>query len=76
VEEYIEKDNPPAAINTVLRVLDAIETLLEYPNIGRAGRVPSTRELVVNQTPFIVIYKVANNIIWVLRVLHGSQRWP
>jgi toxin ParE1/3/4 len=60
----------------VLRVLEAIEGLAEFPNVGRPGRVPGTRELVVSGTPFIAVYKVEANILWVARVLHGAQRWP
>lgn len=76
IHVFISQDNPDAAVSTVLRVLDAIEGLAQFPNIGRPGRVPGTRELVVNRTPFIVPYKVANNLVWVLRVLHASTRWP
>lgn len=70
------RDNPGAAINTVLRVLEAVEGLAEHPNIGRPGRVPGTRELVVSGTPYIAIYRVRTNTVWVLRVLHGARRWP
>ena len=76
IEAYIAEDNPKAAVRTVLRVLEAIEGLAEFPNVGRPGRVPGTRELVVSGTPFIAVYKVEANILWVARVLHGAQRWP
>ena len=76
IEAYIAEDNPSAAVRTVLRVLEAIEGLAEFPNVGRPGRVPGTRELVVSGTPFIAVYKVEANILWVARVLHGAQRWP
>ena len=76
VDDYIRRENPEAAVKTVLRVLDAIEALVEFPNVGRPGRVPGTRELVVSRTPFIVPYRVARNEIWVLRVLHASRCWP
>jgi plasmid stabilization system protein ParE len=46
------------------------------PEIGRRGRAPGTRELVISQTPFLVAYRVHNETIEVLRVLHGAQRWP
>jgi len=71
---FIGGDNPAAAVSTVLRVLDAIEGLVKFPNIGRPGRVPGTRELVVSGTPFIAIYRVDSNVLWVLRVLHGARR--
>lgn len=76
VHDYIQQENPDAATRTVLGILDAIEGLSEFPNIGRPGRVHGTRELVVNRTPFIVAYKVTNNVVWVLRVLHAARRWP
>lgn len=73
---FISQENPAAAVTTVLRVLDAVEALVAFPNIGRPGRVPGTRELVVSRTPFIAVYRVEANVLWVLRVLHGAQRWP
>lgn len=76
IEAHVARDNPGAAINTVLRVLEAVEGLAEHPNIGRPGRVPGTRELVVSGTPYIAIYRVRTNTVWVLRVLHGARRWP
>lgn len=76
IETFIGSDNPPAALRTVLGVLHAIEGLVDLPNLGRAGRVPGTRELVVSGTPFIAVYRVRAKVLWVLRVLHGARRWP
>jgi toxin ParE1/3/4 len=74
---YIAEDSPAAAQRIVLRILDNIETLLpDNPRIGRPGRVPGTRELVVPRTPFIVPYRVQGNTIQILRVYHGARRWP
>jgi toxin ParE1/3/4 len=47
-----------------------------YPNMGRSGRVPGTRELVVSETPFVVPYRVREDEVQVLSVLHGARRWP
>lgn len=76
VEAYIKQDNPQAARQTIHRVLDAIQYLVEFPAMGRPGRLPRTRELVVSGTPFIVIYQVRVNTLVVLRILHGARRWP
>ncbi len=76
IETYIAEENSDAAARTVLRVLEAVEGLLEFPSIGRPGRIPGTRELVESPTPFIVVYRVKSNILWVLRVIHGARRWP
>ena len=74
--EFVAADNPDAAAEMADRVLDATEGLLRYPNLGRAGRVRGTRELVVSGTPFVVVYRVRLDEIQVLRVLHHSRRWP
>jgi toxin ParE1/3/4 len=74
---YIAEDNPAAARRVALRVSQAVEeNLPANPRIGRPGRVPGTRELVVTGTPFIVPYRVRDRTIQVLRVYHGARRWP
>jgi toxin ParE1/3/4 len=76
IYEYIESDNLRAAV-----ILDKMfETragqLLDHLKIGRPGRVSGTRELVVTGTPYIVVYRIAQSYVIILRVLHGAQRWP
>ena len=76
VKDYITQDNPRAAQQIVQRIKDKISLLSEQPGIGRPGRVPNTRELVVDRTHFILPYRVRDNKIEILRVLHTSRRWP
>jgi toxin ParE1/3/4 len=74
---YIEQDDPAAARRVALHIVRNVETLL--PNnldMGRPGRVPGTRELVIPSTPFIVPYRVVGDTIQVLRIFHGARRWP
>jgi toxin ParE1/3/4 len=51
-------------------------TLAENPHIGRPGRVPGTREFVIDKTPYIVPYRVKDNALQILRIYHGARRWP
>lgn len=44
--------------------------------MGRFGELDGTHELVVTGTPFIVIYRLAEGLIEILRVIHGAQKWP
>ncbi|MCX6538739.1 MAG: type II toxin-antitoxin system RelE/ParE family toxin [Acidobacteria bacterium] len=46
-----------AADAAVDRVFSAIEVLERHPQMGRSGRVPRTRELVITGTPFVVAYR-------------------
>ena len=73
---YIARDNPQAAVSMAGHVLESVEYLASYPNLGRAGRVRGTRELVVSGTPFVVVYRVRLDIVQVLRVLHHARKWP
>jgi addiction module toxin, RelE/StbE family len=74
--EYIAQDNPRAAAEMVDRIVAAIERLKTYPALGRPGRVPNTRELVLTATPYIVPYRVKGKNIEILRVFHAARRWP
>ncbi len=74
---YIEQDDPAAAQRVALHIVHNVETLLaENPEMGRPGRVPGTRELVIPRTPFIIPYRLQHNTIQILRVYHGARRWP
>jgi toxin ParE1/3/4 len=74
--DYIEADSPRAAIAADDRIREQVETLTRFPRAGRAGRIEGTRELVISSTPYIVAYRIAGNTVRILRVLHGSRRWP
>jgi toxin ParE1/3/4 len=74
--DYIEQDDPRAAIAVDERIMEQTAKLARFPECGRPGRVEGTRELVINKTPFIVAYRVQKGVIRILRVLHGAQTWP
>lgn len=57
-------------------ILDQAGMLTSHPHIGRPGRAPETRELVVTNTPCIVPYRVRGHVAQILAVLHGARRWP
>ena len=72
---YIAQDDPAAAERTVRRILERISVLGFFPHSGRVGTVETTRELVVANTPYIIIYRVRERVE-ILRIRHGAQRWP
>ena len=76
VEEYIAQDDPQAATAVVLKIVRAVSHLKEQPGIGRSGRVPGTKELIVPKTPFIVPYRVKDDTVQILRFYHSSRVWP
>ena len=73
---FIADDDAQRAMVLLERIEKRIEQLRDNPSLGRPGRVPGTRELVVPRTPFIVPYQVTSTMIEVLRVYHGARQWP
>ncbi len=73
---YIAQDNPQAANALVVQVLKSVNLLGSFPNLGRAGRVFGTRELVIAEFPYIIPYRVKSDTVEILRVFHTSRKWP
>ena len=73
---YIAADDTAAARLVVQRVLAAVAMLAEQPGLGRPGRVPGTRELIVAKTRYIVPYRVRGETVEVLRgaLYHVTSR--
>ena len=74
--DYIARDNSAAAAKIIEQIFGAAERLTDNPNMGRAGRIEGTRELVIPGTSFIVAYRVRRNDLQILAVLHTSRKWP
>jgi toxin ParE1/3/4 len=76
IVEYISQQNPSAAPRVGQSIYDSVSSLDSFANRGRPGRIEGTRELVLAPLPFIVVYRVTQDAVEIVRVLHGSQRWP
>lgn len=76
LREYIAQDSERNAALVAKRILDAIDLLQAQPEMGRPGRVVSTRELVVPDTPYIIPYRIRHQRIELIAVFHGRQKWP
>jgi toxin ParE1/3/4 len=74
VAEYIRRDNPGAAVDTIFKIIRQVGILAEHPGMGRPGRVEDTRELVITGLPYVVPYIHERDTVTVLRVLHGAMK--
>jgi len=73
--DYIAQSRPEAARRVAQNIVQGIEGLGTFPNLGRPGRVDGTRELVFVPLPYVAVYEVHEDVR-VLRLLHGAQQWP
>lgn len=60
----------------IKRLYKAPEHLTTLPGAGKPGRMPDTREWLVKDTPYALVYSVRGNMIYILRVMHGSRQFP
>jgi len=70
---FIEAENPAAATRVRRAVRQSVLRLVDFPESGRIGQIPDTREIVVAGLPYLVVYRVSGDTVEILRVLHTSQ---
>ena len=74
--DYWAAEKSPESADIMLdRIFSAVEVLQHYPETGRPGRIPGTRELVVAPTPFVVAYRIKRRGIEIIALLHGARKW-
>lgn len=69
---FIAKNNPTRATRFVLELKDAVTKLQVHPGMGKAGRVPGTRELVLHKN-YLAIYRVRGDDVEILRLHHVAR---
>jgi len=75
--DYIsERDGAETARDVALRIYEATGGLVQFPHRGRRGRKAGTRELILAGSPYLVIYRVREDVVEIDRILHGAQKWP
>lgn len=73
--EHIAQDNPDAAEALANDIEAKAEKLRTFPEMFKLGRKRGTRELVAHKN-YIVVYRVTNSQVEILRVKHAAQQWP
>ena len=72
---YIAKDNPDAAQALFDEVREKAAQAVKHPALYKIGRMRGTREIVVRPN-YVVVYRIADDVLNVIRVLHARQQWP
>ena len=76
MHDFIAEQSPPQADKVSDRILEAVDLLERYPQMGRPGRAEGTRELVIAGTAFLVVYRIHRDQVHILSILHTSRKWP
>jgi toxin ParE1/3/4 len=73
ISDYIFEKNRELAAPTIQRIFESAAELKLFPRRGRPGRKKGTREMVLTQLPYLVVYEVVEQSIRVLRLTRSSQ---
>ncbi len=72
IEDYIAHDKPKASERVANHLLSSVEHLAAFPQLGRPGRRPGTRELII--APYVITYRLRPDRLEILSVWHGRRR--
>lgn len=75
IVSYIAADNPTAARKIKGRIEGTVAYLARQPFMGRLGAIEGTREAIPHPS-YRVVYRVAEDTVFVLAVVHTSRQWP
>ena len=73
IHEHIARHDPAAAARVLRRIESSISRLVRFPFSGRPGVVLGTRILVVPRLPYVVIYRVREEEVHIIAVLHTAR---
>ena len=73
ISDYLRERHPHYRQGTIRKVYAAIQSLKEWPHLGRVGREEGTRELLFLPLPYVAVYRVREQSVEVLRIYHSAQ---
>ena len=73
---YLEQFSFVAADRVDRRIQEHVDMLETFPYMGRAGVDPKTRVLAIHHTDLVAVYRIFDDHIRILRLMHGAQNWP
>ncbi|WP_428612095.1 type II toxin-antitoxin system RelE/ParE family toxin [Pseudomonas sp.] len=53
----------------------AAAALADFPDRGRLGTAPGTRELIPHDN-YRLVYQVESDAVWILALVHVARMWP
>jgi toxin ParE1/3/4 len=76
ITRHISRNNRQAARQVAQTLHEGCSRLVQFPELGRRGRIEGTRELIFSGLPYIVVYRVRAETVELLRIYHAAQNWP
>lgn len=74
IRAKVGQENPHAADALVDRLVDSVLILIEHPRAGEARPELGRDVRRVVEAPYLLFYRVTDDEVEVIRVLHGARR--
>jgi toxin ParE1/3/4 len=75
VWDYIAADSAAAAARMDELFSDAAAQLVDFPELGRPGKIAGTRELTPHEN-YRLVYEFSDDTVWMLAPVHTARLWP
>ena len=75
IADYIREQNPNASLRVRSAILDSLQYLILFPELGRRQKLPGVRKLVTRKYSYLVYYNVdqtADEIV-ILSIQHPAR---
>ena len=72
--DYYGKINPALAKELSIIIKESVINIANLPGIGRPGKKIGSRELIINKYPYVLAYRVRNEILEVLAIIHQQRK--
>lgn len=72
---YVALESPKAAARLDGLFHDAVRRVELFPDSGRLGSIPGTRELIPHKH-YRLVYEIREDVVWILALVHTSRLWP
>lgn len=73
---YYAERGPDLAGRVSRAIIGAIDGIVDFPLLGREGKVSGTRERIMTRYPYRIVYRLVGEQIFIVRVPHQQQDWP
>ena len=56
------------------RLRSSFQFLCDFPDVGRVGRRPRTREWPIPDLPYIIVFRAKDDMLEIIGVFHGARQ--
>ena len=72
--DYYGQINPKLAEELSQIIKNNVESISAMPSIGRPGKKLNTRELILAKYPYIMAYRVRNEVLEIISIIHQQRK--